>query len=131
MNKLRRKRTDASVIPEGTGELAETIEGLVGLPGDTGVFLAGVWVAGQPALYRLKAHLPRTSRGESRRRQCLNPWVGYSSSPGRVASHALLQNSSALHRRRACSPGKPVNANGDAQKSQNRDGLEVTNAGQR
>jgi len=42
-----------------------------------------------------------------------------------------LQNSSALHRRRACSPGKPVNANGDAQKGQNRDGLEVTNAGQR
>ena len=63
MNKLRRKKTYASVIPEGissnpravdvrmgTGELAETIEGLVGLPGDTGVFLAGVWVAGQPAL---------------------------------------------------------------------------------
>ena len=54
MNKLRRKRTDASVIPEGTGELAETIEGLVGLPGDTGVFLAGVWVAASPLCIGLK-----------------------------------------------------------------------------
>jgi porin len=29
----------------GTGELAEMIEGLLGLPRDTGVFLGGVWVA--------------------------------------------------------------------------------------
>ena len=52
------QKTDTSVIAEGissnpgavdvrtgTGELAETIEGLVGLPRDTGVFLGGVWVA--------------------------------------------------------------------------------------
>ena len=58
MTKLRRKRPTRSVIAEGissnpgavdvrtgTGELAETIEGLVGLPRDTGVFLGGVWVA--------------------------------------------------------------------------------------
>jgi carbohydrate-selective porin OprB len=51
-------KTDTSVIAEaissnpgavdvrtGTGELAETIEGVVGLPRDTGVFLGGVWVA--------------------------------------------------------------------------------------
>ena len=52
------QKTDTSVIAEGissnpgavdvrtgTGELADTIEGLVGLPRDTGVFLGGVWVA--------------------------------------------------------------------------------------
>ena len=52
------QKADTSVIAEGissnpgavdartgTGELAETIEGLVGLPRDTGVFLGGVWVA--------------------------------------------------------------------------------------
>jgi porin len=32
-------------IRTGTGELADTIEELVGLPRDTGVFLGGVWVA--------------------------------------------------------------------------------------
>src|SRR6186713_1202919 len=32
-------------VRTGTGELAETIEGLLGLPRDTGVFLGGVWVA--------------------------------------------------------------------------------------
>ena len=52
------QKTDTSIIAEGissnpgavdirtgTGELAETIEGLVGLPRDTGVFLGGAWVA--------------------------------------------------------------------------------------
>ena len=32
-------------VRTGTGELAETIEGLFGWPRDTGVFLGGVWVA--------------------------------------------------------------------------------------
>jgi len=32
-------------IRTGTGELAETIEELVGFPRDTGFFLGGVWVA--------------------------------------------------------------------------------------
>jgi porin len=32
-------------VRTGTGELAETIERLLGLPRDTGVFLGGVWVA--------------------------------------------------------------------------------------
>src|SRR5262245_32850324 len=32
-------------IRTGTGELAETIEGLLGVPKDTGVFLGGVFVA--------------------------------------------------------------------------------------
>ena len=52
------QKTDTSAIAEGissnpgavdvrtgTGELAETIEGLAGLPRDKGVFLGGVWVA--------------------------------------------------------------------------------------
>src|SRR2546423_12818125 len=51
------QKTDTSVIAEGissnpgavdirtgTGELAETVEKLAGLPQDSGVYLGGVWV---------------------------------------------------------------------------------------
>jgi porin len=58
------QKTDTTVIAEGissnpgavdvrtgTGELAETIERLVGLPRDTGVFLGGVWVSDANCLF--------------------------------------------------------------------------------